>query len=500
DKLDTPGYGFLPRLGGENRSPDIKDERCVDKIGNGIGCVASDYVAAMAICNSHSDCGGFICWDSVTNDAVRSCYPLVAPMHLGDGGVGSLQNAYVKQGAEILQNGASTTPFPFPPPPPSPEPSSSPSPSPSESPLPDQTSQGEGTTRGDAETTGVASSSLSEGRTMTASIVIPVTASISSGVSMGLDATSGPNGVSNGGGSSSNVGTSSSSNNSLVVGMSSVAAAIGVVGAIAFAVFLRRRKTKSAESLKSMPFSNPKPTSTSYPPHSNDGSSITAHETGHARFGGADVSNTMPTGYGANHTSDSFTSGMATPPHRQAPVIMLSPMSKAAEAFSEQSRNTPSPTPSNAHYSSAMTTTPTYPQGEYKARPEKQPFYTADIGHNHSRSPTHVSVAPPYMPHSSSQNVAPSSDVKTRYKTDGPLLSLDQPQSSARAASPPKPHAATSVAPASVSKSAYIRQTENQNVHPQSWNPRQTVNWLHSKGIASYIITIFESKFLFFTK
>ncbi|KAI8851341.1 hypothetical protein BC829DRAFT_415332 [Chytridium lagenaria] len=122
---------------------------------------------------------------------------------------------------------------------------------------------------------------------------------------------------------------------------------------------------------------------------------------------------------------------------------------KPPEAFSERSRTTSSPTQSSAMFSS-NNATPIYSQGAYIAKPEKQLHHTIQLGDHQSQSHSsnRVSMAPPYM-----QNDAASG----------------------------------------ISKSANIRHTDTQSMHPQAWNTRQTVDWLHNKGISAHIINLFET-------
>ncbi|KAI8844920.1 hypothetical protein BC829DRAFT_280959 [Chytridium lagenaria] len=142
----TPGYGFIAGYGGENVAPGISDDRCISTIRDGVGCVSDNYASAMEICNSNPDCGGFICWDQTSADAVKNCYPLLTPMRLGVIS-SATQNAYVKQGAFVVINNARSVPFPISdsslpsPPPPLPPPPAAVPVAPSESPISNAFSQ-----------------------------------------------------------------------------------------------------------------------------------------------------------------------------------------------------------------------------------------------------------------------------------------------------------------------------------------------------------------------
>ncbi|KAI8844919.1 hypothetical protein BC829DRAFT_419614 [Chytridium lagenaria] len=50
-----------------------------------------------------------------------------------------------------------------------------------------------------------------------------------------------------------------------------------------------------------------------------------------------------------------------------------------------------------------------------------------------------------------------------------------------------------SLAPFASGKSRYANDENVEELHPQTWNTRQTVNWLHGKRIAPHIIISFET-------
>ncbi|KAI8851340.1 hypothetical protein BC829DRAFT_415331 [Chytridium lagenaria] len=492
-------------MGADNRLPDFKDNRCVGK-------------SAMEICDSRSDCGGFTCWefDTSSNPVAKNCYLFVAPMFIGAAeGLGAWQNAYIKAGAEVSQDGAIRTPFP------TPSPTSQPSP-PSESPSqgqnpqvsnqPDQgpISQVDGnsnpvtTTQLSADapdpTFEVISSSgvlpsLSGGRTMSG-VLVALDATVRSSNDMLPNATPGLNGLADGGSITSNGNPSSGSNNTLVIGISSVAATVGVVGAVAFAVLLRRRKTRNLNPAKTEPLSFSKSGSTTAEsPQPRGGESFVTY--GNSKFGHAEVSNSYNGSERASITGTS-SSEIATHSNYQAPVVMPTPIPKATEAFSERSRITPSPTQSSALFSSANVT-PSYSQGSYIARPEKQSQPAIEVSHHQqsqSQFSSRVSMAPPYMPNdaaSGSHNVTALADVKAPRPSRGAVVQqYNSSNASPRADSSRAPIVAAPAA-TGISKSAYIRQTDTQSMHPQAWNTRHTVNWLHNKGISARIITLFET-------
>ncbi|KAI8844921.1 hypothetical protein BC829DRAFT_419616 [Chytridium lagenaria] len=523
NQLNTPGYGLIPSLGAENRRPDIQDSRCIGKIDDvaGVGCTARDYTSAMNICNDRNDCGGFVCWNTLRGN----CYVFTLPLHLGGaGGFGSSQNAYIKVGAEVVQNGVSSTPFPLPspspvpvqPPPVQPPPDLPADQPPSDSPSPpivDQPSS-EVSQSGDVSvltTTEISDAelidesagssdiltSLSGGRTMTALLVAPdAVFRSSSGALLGPDATSGLNGVANSGIVSTG-GASSSGPNTFVIGISSVAAGIGVIGAIVFAVFLKRRKTKSVNPVKPMPLSYSTPKSSTPPTQLNGGGFASTYATVPVGYGYGGSPNT--TSHNVVHTNavvGSFAARERSVTNiNPAQVAMPAPMSKAAEAFAERSRHSPSPThgQSSALFSSAtVASTPTYQPIAYNARPEKELQHTVQHSYNQAYAPpTRISVVPQYSPPTSLHNVT-SPDVKAPLPSRGPMVPFDQPQPPTRAASSGAPIVAAA-GPTSLSKSAYISQENALDVHPQRWNTRQTVNWLHGKGIACDIVTFFET-------
>ncbi|KAI8851342.1 hypothetical protein BC829DRAFT_415334 [Chytridium lagenaria] len=382
----TPGYGFIAGYGGENVAPGISDDRCTSTVRDGVGCVSNDYASAMEICNSHSDCGGFICWDQSTSaNALKGCYPLLTPMRL--------------EGASVVINNAQSIPIsysdsslPSPPPPPPPAPSVSPVSNPISPPSqPDQNNMRFTTT----------SSSIFTAQTTAALAVPQVTFSINPGE------TDKSNGSSIQTATVSTSGTIPSSFPSIIaVGVGSFVAAFVVMGVIAFIIFIRRRKTRKVTHTDPYP--------------------------------------TKSTRRSISSTNESVSQSFYSDSSYQAP-------GPAARAL-----------------------------------------------------PNRFSMAPPYMPPDdelSSQNSAASADVKTSgalfhsrqslsssqeysllagVKDSTSLFHLSQPLS-------PSP------APFASGKSRYTNDENVEELHPQTWNTRQTVNWLHGKRIAPHIIIIFET-------
>ncbi|KAJ3115000.1 hypothetical protein HDU96_001351 [Phlyctochytrium bullatum] len=114
------GYGLVIGYHATNTIQSIIDSRCDAFVANNTGCRVKDGATAKAVCDSHPECGGFICWDrdllvangKALGDFLPNCFPFVAPLQLNpsDG-----QSAYIKFGEGII-NGTGpieTTLFPL---------------------------------------------------------------------------------------------------------------------------------------------------------------------------------------------------------------------------------------------------------------------------------------------------------------------------------------------------------------------------------------------------
>ncbi|KAJ3097800.1 hypothetical protein HDU97_004536 [Phlyctochytrium planicorne] len=117
--IPITGYGFIPKLSAAATSRlNFTDSRCIGVIeAPNYGCVLQTYIDAVAVCNDHPDCSGFVCWDrAVINPVpsnlkwIQNCYPFTQL----DVESSFQQLVYVKIGKGIFFGDKTITPFPSP--------------------------------------------------------------------------------------------------------------------------------------------------------------------------------------------------------------------------------------------------------------------------------------------------------------------------------------------------------------------------------------------------